>query len=82
MPEPDPIAAQLREEREDRGLTRADVARLTGIPKSAIADSEQGKSSPPLGRLRTWAEAFGLRLVLVEATTETTETTTEEDAHG
>jgi transcriptional regulator with XRE-family HTH domain len=82
MSDLDPIAAQLREEREARGLTRADVARLTGIPKSAIADSEQGKSSPPLGRVRLWAEAFGLRLVLVEAPTETTETTTEEEQHG
>ena len=56
------IVEKLRQEREARGLTQADVGTRIGLTRQAIAASEIGRTSPGLDTLARWAEAVGCRL--------------------
>jgi len=57
--------AQLRCAREDRGLSLADVTRMTGVDRSALSKLEAGqRPNPTVETLMRYAEAVGKRLVL------------------
>jgi DNA-binding XRE family transcriptional regulator len=64
-PSPPGIPAQIRREREARGLTWYALAKLAGIPNQAtIRDIEQGKDVK-LSDLQSVADMLGLTLELV-----------------
>jgi DNA-binding XRE family transcriptional regulator len=64
-PPPPGIAAQIRREREARGLTWYALAKLAGIPNQAtIRNIEQGKDVR-LSNLQSVADALDLALELV-----------------
>jgi transcriptional regulator with XRE-family HTH domain len=51
----------IRELREDRGESRADLAEALGVPLQTIMDWELGQTEPTISRLRTLTEHFGVR---------------------
>ncbi len=56
---------QLKHEREKRGLSLADLTRLTGMDRSAISKLENGqRENPTMDTLARYAEAVGKRLVV------------------
>jgi DNA-binding XRE family transcriptional regulator len=64
-PSPPGIPAQIRREREARGLTWYALAKLAGIPNQAtIRDIERGKDVK-LSNLQAVADVLGLTLELV-----------------
>lgn len=65
MPERDPIAAQMRQARENRGWSLEAAAAKTGIPAVVIGSYERGDRQPPLHKLREWVEAFGHQLIVL-----------------
>lgn len=56
------LLEKLRQEREARGLTQAQVAAALGLTRQAIAAAEGGHTAPALDTLVRWADAVGLRL--------------------
>jgi XRE family transcriptional regulator, regulator of sulfur utilization len=56
------LGANLRFVRERRGLTQAELASLSGIPRSTIAHVETGASNPTLSILARMAGALQLSL--------------------
>lgn len=48
----------LKEQREERGLTRAELARLAGVSEGAISKWESGKQEPRYRELVKIAEVF------------------------
>jgi DNA-binding XRE family transcriptional regulator len=68
----DTLLAQLRAAREAKGLSLADVTRLTGMDRSALSKLENGqRPNPTVDTLIRYAEAVGRRLVVVLADTPT-----------
>ncbi len=51
----------IRELREARGESRADLARALGVASKDIVDWETGKAEPTISRLRALTEHFGVR---------------------
>ena len=51
----------IRELREDRGESRADLAKALGVPLQTIMDWELGQTEPTISRLRTLTEHFAVR---------------------
>jgi len=69
MPEPGPqsllaanLAANIRYVRERRGLTQAALARLCGLPRSTVAQTETGSGNPTLAVLSRMAAALQLSI--------------------
>jgi transcriptional regulator with XRE-family HTH domain len=62
-----PIVAQLRAIREDRGLSRPQVAALAGVSVHAIEGWEWGHRSPVLGGLAAYAAVLGVDIALYPA---------------
>ncbi len=61
----DQVFEQLRAAREGRGLSLADLTRLTGMDRSALSKLETGqRPNPTVETLMRYAEAVGKRLVL------------------
>jgi DNA-binding XRE family transcriptional regulator len=59
------LLQQLKAAREERGLSLADVAELTGMERSAISKLETGqRPNPTMETLVRYAAAVGKRLVL------------------
>jgi ribosome-binding protein aMBF1 (putative translation factor) len=58
------IAERVRQAREGRGLTQAELAARIGSTQPALARLEAGGVTPNLGTLRRIAEALGLELVV------------------
>ena len=59
------LLRQLRQAREDRGLSLADLTELTGMDRSAISKLETGqRPNPTLETLVRYAEAVGKRLIV------------------
>lgn len=58
------LAEQVRQIREDRGLSQADLAEGMGTTQSAVARFEAGGTSPTIPTLRKLANALGVELVL------------------
>jgi len=57
--------AELRRQREARGLSLADVAARSGIDKAALSRLENGQQpNPTLNTLTRYAHALGKRLAL------------------
>lgn len=56
------LGARVRTLRKDRGWSRRDLARRTGISERFLADVETGAANPSLLRLWTLAQAFELEL--------------------
>ncbi len=56
------LARRIRELREERQLTQADLAALAHTTQSAIARLESGQVTPKLDLLQKIAAAMGLRL--------------------
>jgi DNA-binding Xre family transcriptional regulator len=56
---------QLKEAREAKGLSLADVTELTGMDRSALSKLETGqRANPTVETLVRYAEAVGKRLVV------------------
>jgi DNA-binding XRE family transcriptional regulator len=61
----DELLKQLKAAREDRGLSLADLTRLTGMDRSALSKLETGqRPNPTIETLVRYAEAVGKRLVV------------------
>jgi DNA-binding phage protein len=62
------LLAQLKATREVRGLSLADVTRLTGMDRSALSKLETGRRpNPTVDTLVRYAEAVGKRLCVTLA---------------
>lgn len=61
-PEPNPIGARLRQLRERRELSLADLARLSGCSAEMITALEAGELVPSLTPLLRLARGLGIRL--------------------
>jgi transcriptional regulator with XRE-family HTH domain len=51
----------IRELREERGESRAQLAKSLGVMPQAVVDWETGKAEPTMSRLRALTEHFGVR---------------------
>ena len=58
------IAERVRQEREHRGVTQAELAARIGSSQPALARLEAGGVTPSFDTLRRIAEALGLELVV------------------
>jgi len=56
------LAANIRFVRERRGLTQAALARLCGLPRSTVAQTESGSGNPTLAVLSRMAAALQLSI--------------------
>jgi len=62
------ILDQLKAARESKGLSLADLTRLTGMDRSALSKLENGhRSNPTMDTLVRYAEAVGKRLIVTIA---------------
>lgn len=59
-----PAGYLLREAREGRGLTQAELAGRLGCSQQAVAQAERWDSNPTVAFLRSWGDATGMRLKL------------------
>lgn len=59
------VLAQLKAEREAKGLSLADLTELTGMDRSALSKLETGqRSNPTVETLMRYAEAVGKRITV------------------
>lgn len=59
------LVQQLKAAREEKGLSLADVTRLTGMDRSALSKLETGQRlNPTIETLVRYADAVGKRLVV------------------
>jgi DNA-binding XRE family transcriptional regulator len=66
------LLVQLKEAREAKGLSLADVTDMTGMDRSALSKLETGqRENPTMETLVRYAEAVGKRLVITLADAET-----------
>jgi len=56
------LAENLRAQRQRRGFTQAQLATLSGLPRSTIANLEVGGSNPTLSVLNSLSTGLGLSL--------------------
>lgn len=56
------LAANVRALRDGRGLTQAQLAKLSGLPRATLANLETGASNPTLAVLHHVAEALQVSL--------------------
>lgn len=62
------LVLQLKAAREERGLSLADLTRLTGMDRSALSKLETGQRlNPTIETLVRYADAVGKRLVVTLA---------------
>lgn len=54
------LAANLREQREARGLTQQDLSERSGVPRPTLAHLESGQGNPTLSVLSKVAAALGV----------------------
>ena len=65
LDELDKLLKQLKTAREQKGLSLADLTRLTGMDRSALSKLENGqRANPTVETLVRYAEAVGKRLVV------------------
>jgi DNA-binding XRE family transcriptional regulator len=65
LDELDGLLRELKAAREARGLTLADVTRLTGMDRSALSKLENGqRPNPTVETLVRYAEAVGKRVIV------------------
>lgn len=58
----DNLGANLRRARQQRGLTQQQLAKLSGVPRSTLANLEAGGANPTLAVLANLSGALGLSL--------------------
>jgi DNA-binding XRE family transcriptional regulator len=64
------LVQQLKAAREEKGLSLADLTRLTGMDRSALSKLETGRRlNPTIETLVRYADAVGKRLVVSLANT-------------
>ncbi len=64
----DHVFEQLKCARQDKGLSLADLTRLSGMDRSALSKLETGqRPNPTIETLMRYADAVGKRLVLTVA---------------
>jgi len=56
------IGRRLRDLREAKGLSQTDVEDLTGLPRSYVSRTENGRGTPSIQVLERWAEALDVDL--------------------
>lgn len=66
---PDPLIAELRRIRIEKGLTFTDISAPMGSNNSIIKRAEEGRSIPTWSNLKLWAWLLGRRIVLAEGPT-------------
>lgn len=57
---PDQFPARLREAREKRGLTQADLGKEAGLPSTTISHFESGSRKPSFDNLRRLTKALSV----------------------
>lgn len=61
-----PFVQILTEARVRGGFTQREVADRAAVDSSAVSKWETGQAHPGIGFVAAWADAVGLRLVLVK----------------
>jgi putative transcriptional regulator len=61
------LGEQLRRARKDARLSERELARLTGLTRTALRNLEAGQSEPRLRSLSSLAIALGLRIEISPA---------------
>jgi predicted transcriptional regulator len=69
-PEMKKISLLLRERRRELGVSRNDLARLSGLCLHSLSDLETGKGNPTLGSLSQVLRVLGLEMAFRPAATE------------
>lgn len=69
-PDVEPVVEALYLARIRRGVSRAELAKRLGMAKVTIRSWETYERQPPLNHLRRWADALGVRLVVVDPAAE------------
>ena len=54
------LGQKIKQLRESRGWSQADLARKAGVTRSAISTYEQGQRTPSADVIRCFAKAFGV----------------------
>lgn len=62
----DPLVAELRKARLQRGLTLFDLAQHMPVNLQMLSSWETGRTKPTLGSLRRWLDALNLDVQLKE----------------
>ena len=57
------LAAQIRETREKKGLTQAEVARQADVTETFYAMTERGETNPSYAKLKNILNALGLQII-------------------
>lgn len=61
-PTPKQMGRRIKTLREDRDMSRAQLAELAGISREYIRHLEAGRSDPTVGTLQKIAKALGVKL--------------------
>lgn len=61
-PTPKQMGRRIQKLREDRGMSRAQLANEAGISRQYVRSLELGEYDPTLGTLQKIAKAFGVKL--------------------
>lgn len=56
------LAMKLKETREKRGLTQAEVAKLAKVTETFYAMTERGEANPSLAKFKRVLKVFGLKI--------------------
>lgn len=64
----------IREHRESRGLTRPELAELSGVHRNTIYNTETGRCAIAIDTAERLFEALGLQLHVVDPNTQETTT--------
>jgi transcriptional regulator with XRE-family HTH domain len=56
------LGEKIKEARLEKGLTQAELEKLSGVGQSTISDVEKGIGSPAFSTISRLAGALGLRL--------------------
>lgn len=67
MPTPHPIIARLAAQRRASGVTQARLARRLHVIQATVSGWETGDHQPDLRQIEAFAEALGLRILIVPA---------------
>lgn len=57
------LAIQIRETREKKGLTQAEVARQADVTETFYAMTERGETNPSYAKLKNILKVLGLKIV-------------------
>jgi transcriptional regulator with XRE-family HTH domain len=59
------IGTRLRDLREAKALTQADIEKRTGLSRPYVSRVENGHTVPSIGTLEMWARALGVPLYVI-----------------